>query len=151
MGDGLRRSTADRGSKSTPFSSLVRALNWQPGLWPRTDTRLDWGPTAYTTEWGLTTRCRQVLGQGRYPPASPPPPTAAHAAPPALTWLCSRKAKSHCNLVIKGCELFSVKRSTQCLKLQRRGTRVSQGHPQSFCLPIPWQPQPLGSTQDRYL
>lgn len=81
MGDGLRRSIANRGSKSTPFSSLVRALNWQPGLWPQTDTRLDWGPTAYTTEWGLTTRCRQVLGQGRYPPAPPPPDRSTCSAP----------------------------------------------------------------------
>lgn len=48
------------------------------------------------------------------------PPLYNAPAPPALTWLCSRKAKSHCSLVIKGCELFSVKRSTQCLKLQNK-------------------------------
>lgn len=65
-----------------------------------------------------------------------PKPSLHHIpTPPALTWLCSRKAKSHCSLVIKGCELFSVNLSTQCLKLQNEAESI-QGKPRASEEPL---------------
>lgn len=66
-------------------------------------------------------------GQGIRPGTPLSIPRLPHPAPPGLTWLCSRKAKSHCSFVIKGYELCSVKRSTQCLKLQTEHPGLSQG------------------------
>lgn len=94
-----------KGAESAPWALAVNPC--QPGL----------GPNNSHQKVGAHSQMQAGRGEGEGSDRASSP---ASPTPPALTWLCSRKAKSHCSLVIKGWELFSVKRSTQCLKLPNR-------------------------------